>query len=504
MLLVKLDRAASAPLFRQLIDRVVRLVDEGSLKPGDRLPPSRRLAEDLGVHRSTVVRAYRELRALGYLEARPGGYSTVRRRARLPATQVTAAEARDGTLDPAALLTPRALGALRDLPHSVGLQDDLPGIIDLSRITADPRLAPVEELRHHLQRAMRREGRALLEYGSGLGHPQLRAFLATRMRAHGIAVGAEQVLVTHGAQQGLDLVLRMLVEPGDRVVVERPSYAKAHALLRLHGAVPVEVPMEPDGADLEALARVLEEARPKLVYTMPTFHNPTGITTSQVHRERLLALCEAAGVPILEDGFEDEMKYLGRAALPVKSMDARGVVIYLGTFSKVVFPGLRLGWLAPPPAFVAPLASLHRATSLAGTTLVQAAMARFCAHGDFEAHLRRIHRVYRRRMRALVRGLDNHLPSAVAWQRPRGGFATLLRVRGCRVAEVELVDRLLAAGVRVEPGASYFSAAPADPCLRVSTAVEDEARIEEACRVMGEVLAAVVSRDLGGGSRNGW
>ncbi len=488
MLLLKLDRRGPDPLFRQLIARVVHLVDEGSLRPGDRLPPTRKLAEDLGVHRSTVVRAYRELRALGYLEARPGGYSTVRRRARPPATHGGVEVPVGGSLDVQALLTPGARGAVRDLPHSVGSPGDPPGVIDLSRITADSRLAPVDDFRHHLQRALQREGGALLEYGSGLGHPGLREFLATRMRAHGIAVGAEQVLVTHGAQQGLDLVMRMLVQPGDAVVVERPSYAKAHALLRLHGARAVEVPMAPDGLDLGVLGRVLEREAPRLVYTMPTFHNPTGITSSQAHRERLLALCEAAGVPIVEDGFEDEMKYLGQAALPVKSMDSRGVVLYLGTFSKVVFPGLRLGWLAVPPAFVAPLASLHRATSLAGTTLVQAAMARFCASGDFEAHLRRIHRVYRRRMRALVRGLDEHLPPSVDWQRPRGGFATLLWVRGCTVEERTLVARLFEAGVRVEPGGSYFSERPPDPCLRVSTAVEDEERIGEACRVLGEVI----------------
>ncbi len=493
MLLLKLDRQGPEPLFRQLIARVVQLADEGSLRPGDRLPPSRRLAEDLGVHRSTVVRAYRELRALGYLEARPGGYSTVRRRARPPATHGVEHEGAESALDLQALLTPGARGAMRDLPFSVGPRDDPPAIIDLSRITADPRLAPVDDLRHHLQRAMGREGGALLEYGSGLGHPPLRDFLATRMRAHGIAVGPDDVLVTHGAQQGLDLVLRMLVRPGHAVVVERPSYAKAHALLRLHGARAVEVAMGPEGMDLDALEGVLAKERPALVYTMPTFHNPTGITTSQAHRERLLGLCEVAGVPIVEDGFEDEMKYLGQAAMPIKSMDSRGVVIYLGTFSKVVFPGLRLGWLAPPPGFVAPLASLHRATSLAGTTLVQAAMARFCASGDFEAHLRRIHRVYRRRMRALLRGLHEHLPDAVDWHRPRGGFATLLRVRGCAVDEPSLVERLLAVGVRVEPGASYVSVPQADPHLRVSTAVEPEDRIAEACLRLGTVIRDVTS-----------
>jgi DNA-binding transcriptional MocR family regulator len=493
MLLVTLDRDAPEPLFRQLIARVVTLVDSGALHPGDRLPPTRSLAEDLGVHRSTVVRAYRELRALGYLDSRAGGYSTVRRRARLPATRAGLGAPTTDALDFEALLTPRARGALRDLPRDVGSHGDPPALIDLSRLVADPRLAPVDELRHHLQRCLGKDRDGVLDYGSGLGHPPLRSYLATRMRAHGIAVGPEQVLVTQGAQQGLDLVQRLLVQPGDRVVLEAPSYAKAHALLRLHGAVPVEVPMGPEGMDLDVLEGALEGARPKLVYTVPTFHNPTGITSSQAHRERLLALCEARGVPIVEDGFEEELKYLGAAALPIKSMDRLGQVLYLGTFSKVIFPGLRLGWLAVPPSAAAPLASLHRASCLSGVTLVQAAMARFCVSGGFEAHLRRVHRVYRHRMSALVRGLEAHLPSGVAWHRPRGGFATLLRVEGCSLDEPELCARLLAAGVRVEPGASFFAAPPAVPHLRVSTAVEDGARIAEGCRILGEVLRSYAS-----------
>jgi len=486
MLLLDLDRAAPAPLFQQLVAGIARLVDEGSLKPGERLPPSRTLAEDLGVHRSTVVRAYRELRALGYLDSRSGSYSTVRRRAGFLAVEPAGA----APFDYLARATPAARAALRDLPADVGPPPDPRDPVDLSRLTADPALAPVEDLRRHLQRTLLRGRGAALEYGSGLGDPGLRDFLASRMRAHGISVSPEEVLVTQGAQQGLDLVLRMLVQQGDAVVVEGPSYAKALALLRVHGARVLQVPMRPDGLDLGALEAVLRAERPRLVYTMPTFHNPTGITTSQAHRERLLALCESFAVPLLEDGFEEELKYLGEAPLPLKSMDARGVAIYLGTFSKVAFPGLRLGWLAAPPSALPPLVALHRACHLSGVGLIQAAVARFCQSGGFEAYLRRIHRVYRRRMRALMAGLEAHLPAGVRWTRPRGGFTCWLTLDGVSLAETDLVARLLEAGVRVTPGAPFFLEPPATPHLRLSTAVEDEARIALGCRRLGEVLAA--------------
>jgi len=487
MLLANLDREGSQPLFQQLIRRISGLIDEGGLRPGDRLPATRRLAQDLGVHRSTVVRAYRELRALGYLDSRSGAYSTVRQRARPPATQCKQEGA--AALDFGALATVAARSAQRDLSRDLVRPADAPQVIDLSRLTADPALAPADELRHCLQRVLIRSKGQLLEYGSGLGHPALRDFLATRMRAHGIAAGAEQVLVTQGAQQGLDLVLRLLAKPGDAVAVEAPSYAKAHALLRVHGARAREIPMRADGMDLDALEALLASERPKLVYTMPTFHNPTGITTSQQHRERLLACCEDHGVPLVEDGFEEELKYFGQAVLPIKSMDSRGIVLYLGTFSKVVFPGLRLGWLAAPPSAVIPLASLHRATCLSGISLIQAAVARFCQGGAFEAYLRRIHRVYRRRMRALQQGLADHLPPGVRRTQPQGGFTAWLQLPDCALGEEALMARLLRAGVRLTPGSDFYDQPPAGMQLRISTAVESEARIAEGCARLGRVLA---------------
>lgn len=487
MLLLNLDPLADEPLYRQLIAGVGDLVDDGTLSPGDRLPASRRLAQDLGVHRSTVVRAYAELRALGYLDSRSGAYSTVRRRARPPATRDRGEPG--SSLDFEGLATGRARAA-RD---AVQRQSSLPAAeaIDLSRLTADPELAPIDELRRCFDQVIKRGRGGELDYRPGLGHPDLRDFLANRMRAHGIAARADQVLVTQGAQQGLDLVLRLLVEPGAPVVVETPGYGKAQALFELHGADLRRIPMRADGMDLDALEALLRRERPRLVYTVPTFHNPTGVTTTQPHRERLLGLCERHGVPLVEDGFEEELKYLGQAVLPIKSMDSHGLVLYLGTFSKVAFPGLRLGWLAAPKAAIPLLTALHRATCLSGVGLVQAAVARFCRSGEFEAYLRRIHRVYRRRMAALMQGLAENLPDGVTWTRPHGGYTCWITVPDCPVDDGELARRLLAAGVRVTPGHPFFSGPPDRVHLRVSSAVEGSDRILEGCRRLGAALAEV-------------
>ncbi len=490
MLLLAVDPASPVPAWRQICARVVALVEDGALLPGDRLPPSRALAARVGVHRTTVVRAYAELAALGYVESRPGSYTTVRRRARPPATAPSAGAGARPLLDWGRLASPGARAALAGAATAPAPGPAPADTIDFSRLTADPDLAPGDELRRCLKSVLVRSRGAALDYGDEAGYAPLRETIAARLRVHGIASGPDEVIVTAGAQQGMDLALRLLCRPGDRVVVEAPTYGMAHALLRLHGVAPVEVPMREDGLDLDRLERALATRPPRLVYTMPNFQNPTGITTGQAHRERLLALCERRRVPLLEDGFEEEMKYFGQAVLPIKSMDAHGIVLYLGTFSKVVFPGLRLGWIAAPREAVARLAAIQRAASLGGNTLAQAAAARFCSGGDFEAYLKRAHREYRARMQALLRALSQHMPTGVAWTRPLGGYTLWLTLPLPVAAEAEFCQRLLRDGVRVSPGRAFFARPPAAAHLRLSVSCVAGERIAEGCRRIARALDA--------------
>lgn len=493
MMLIPIDTSSGIPLYQQVRDRIVELVEQGALRPGDRLPPTREHAAALGLHRTTLVRAYEELRALGYLESRPGSYSTVRRRARPPSARLAAGKGGRDATRPAcswnALVTPGARVALADAEPGEESHPGAEDVIDFSRLSADPRLAPCDELGRCLKSALVRGRGAALDYADPAGERPLREAISRRMRVHGVDVSPDEVVVTAGAQSALDRCLRLLAGPGDRVVAEAPTYGLAHRLFRVHGVKAVEVPMLADGMDLDALARTLGRGpAPRFVYTMPNFHNPTGVTTSQAHRERLLAICEERGVPIVEDGFEEEMKYFGEAVLPIKSMDARGTVLYVGTFSKVAFPGLRLGWIAAPREVVAHLSAFDRVTSLGGSTLVQAAVSRFCASGALESYLRRVHRVFRKRMQATLRALDASVPPEVSWTRPAGGYLVWMRLPGPPESEPETCARLLDAGVRVAPGRPFFGARPSAPYARLSIACLDEQAIAEGCRRIGGVL----------------
>jgi DNA-binding transcriptional MocR family regulator len=260
-------------------------------------------------------------------------------------------------------------------------------------------------------------------------------------------------------------------------------------LFRFQGLRMVEIPMREDGADLDLLERESAKRRPALFYTIPNFQNPTGTSTNQAHRERLLGLCEKRGFPLIEDGFEEEMKYFGKAVLPVKSMDTRGLVIYLGTFSKVVFPGLRVGWIAAERDCIQRLLALSRFTQLSGNQLTQAAVARFCEEGRYEQHLRRVHRAYRSRMSAILRGLEEHLPPReVTWTRPSGGYTLWVRLEREPGAEDNLLKCLEHHGVAVAPGSLFFPGHPSGLCFRLSVSNLREPEIEKGCRRLGRAL----------------
>jgi DNA-binding transcriptional MocR family regulator len=182
------------------------------------------------------------------------------------------------------------------------------------------------------------------------------------------------------------------------------------------------------------------------------------------------------------------MKYFGQAVLPIKSMDSKGVVIYVGTFSKVVFPGLRIGWIAAPREAILCLNDIMRVTCISGNTLAQAAAAKYCASGDFETYLRRIHRVYRRRMQTLLQGLQQHMPEGVEWTRPSGGYTAWLTLPAINLTEDELLEKILRKGVRVGPGHRYFANRPTTTHLRLSIACVSEQQIEHGCQLLGRAL----------------
>jgi DNA-binding transcriptional MocR family regulator len=481
-ILLDIDNPSDVPIFRQIINQLVRLIDTGSLPPGARLPSTRHLAERLSVNRSTVYRAYQELWSLGYLESRPGSYSTVRRR---PKVTIGTRGTDSSRIDWSRRTTPvsQALHAAHRREEVLLQKAAAPGVINFVPLSPDSRLFPLDAFRRCMNHVLRREGPDLLQYGDPLGYGPLRQFIAERMRLHGVAVTADEVMITTGAQNAIERLLRLLAVPGASLACESPTYSRAMDIFRLAGVDIVGVPMTAAGMDLGALEQVIQRHGPVLVYTIPNFHNPTGITTDQGHREQLLAICERHRLPLLEDGFEEEMKYFGKTVLPIKSMDHHGVVIYLGTFSKILFPGLRIGWIAADRRCIDRLGSIQRALILSGNLLDQAALCRFCRMGDYDLHVSRMHRIYRRRMQRLLKALRATFTNGrIHWTEPAGGYTVWVRLQDVAADEDRILDRLLNHGVMVLPGSFHFHGPVDGTYFRLSIAHLDEAAITEGVR----------------------
>ena len=222
-----------------------------------------------------------------------------------------------------------------------------------------------------------------------------------------------------------------------------------------------------------------------MLYTMPNFQNPTGITTSQKHRARLLCICEKNKIILLEDGFEEEMKYFDKAILPIKSMDEHQIVFYLGTFSKILFPGLRLGWIIAPKECIQQLNKLKRIQELSGNLLSQAATFEFCNSGFYETHKKRIHKTYKRRMQNALSALKTYMPSNVSFTKPLGGYTLWVEVFNTNLSEKEIIAKIKNAGVLVSPGSQFYKNKKQ---FRISIAHTNEDQILKGIQIIASVL----------------
>ena len=456
-----LDRRGGDPLHRQIATALRERIAGGKLVPGRRLPPTREFARHLQVHRGTVQKAYEELVAAGIAHAHVGRGTFV---AANPAGERTALRP---SWSPEPLFAFDA-GAVEDAAwERLSRWSARAGTISFAGGVPDARLFSIQPFKKCLDAVLDEEGTALLQYGASRGYPPFVEFLCSHLRHRGLAVDADHLLVVSGSQQGLDLIARTLVAPGDTVVVENPTYSGALALFRILGARLLSVPMDDDGLDVERLAELLARERPKLVYTIPTFHNPTGRTLSHERRTRLVKLCRAASVALVEDDSDGELRFEGEELPRLASLPGAEGVIYLGAFSKLFFPGLRLGWVAAQPAVAARLEATKRVTDLHTPPLLQAALARFAASTAGRRLAREVRLRYQARRDALLGALDETMPAGSTWTRPLGGLSLTVDL-GAGIDTGDLLPRAADEGVLFAPGHLFSPCGAGRSMLRLS------------------------------------
>jgi DNA-binding transcriptional MocR family regulator len=468
---VALDRASREPLADQLAAAIEARIVTGAIGSGDRLPTTRELALALQLNRGTIQAAYRHLAERGLVEGRVGSGTVV----------VGPASSSDPlpAFDPSTLLS-RSAAALLPEP---GPSSSAPLLADFSRLTPDERFFPIEEFTMTLTAAWARR-RDLWQYAPPLGLLELREEISRRLAEAGIERTADEILLTSGAQQGLDLLFRTFTDPGDAMAVESPSYSGALALARFSGVELIALPVGPEGPDTSPLAG----RRAKLVYVMPERQTPTGVTTRGRQREKILEAAAAAGALVIEDGYEEPES--GETPLAVTSPER---VMWLGTLSKDLVPGLRIGWIAGSAAMIERLARVKKTADFHTPLPIQAAVADFLKAGaDRTARRRRALEVEARRISA-ARALKQHLPHLTWWGGEVGSALFWLHLKpgtSGRSVAAAAGER----GIGVAPGADFDPKGEDRPNLRLSVSRIDKREIDRAISLLAEAVRSVEER----------
>ncbi|MFO0759372.1 MAG: PLP-dependent aminotransferase family protein [Byssovorax sp.] len=350
-----------------------------------------------------------------------------------------------------------------------------------------PELFPVEAIARAHAEVFEREGRAALQYSTTEGFGPLREWVVARMAKRGIRVTTDQVLITSGSQQGIDLVSRILLDPGDVVAVENPSYLAA--LQTFSGCECGFIPIESDneGMDVAALERAVLDRVPKMIYVVPEFSNPKGTTLTRERRQRLIRLAATHRIPILEDDPYGELRFRGEAPPPLAALDETGVVIHLGTFSKTLAPGVRLGWLVASKELVRAATIAKHAADLHSATLAQRAIAHLLESFDYDGHLAVLRRVYGERCVSMLDALARHLPASARWTHPDGGLFIWAELPDGISAD-EIFADALREKVAFVPGSAFFAGPPRREFLRLNYSNRPPALIEEGMARLGRVV----------------
>jgi GntR family transcriptional regulator/MocR family aminotransferase len=479
---IPIERDGERSLWQQIEMHLRQSILTGNLAPGTRLPASRELAKDLNISRTTVENAYATLEADGLVMRHVGRGTYV--------------------LDPGTRIPP--LGGRSQEGWPRWQQDLLPTARHLAHETiassarrhpapialtgfGDPRRFPVKDFYRAIKEVMDRDGTAALDLGDLRGYAPLRATTAHILASQGLSVSPDSVLITSGSQQALALVIQILLSRGDTVLVESPTYDLALEFFRIYGLKVVSCPTDAWGMQVESLESVLQQQQPKLIYTMPNFQNPTGVSLSLARRHELLALSERYNIPILEDDFVGDLRYEGSAFPALKALDSNGQVIHMGTFSKMLMPGLRVGFLIADGPMYNRLVELKRVSDLATSSLIQRSLEAYITVGRYQAHLRRSCQVYRRRRDAMLNALDRSLPGARVIP-PHGGLFMWVTLPEA-ISSRALLPFAIAEGVDYAPGGRFFTdRAEGEGYLRLNFATQTPENIEEGVRRLGTAI----------------
>lgn len=492
------------PLHRQLYHALRRAILSGRLAAGAKLPSSRALADELGLSRNTVMSALEQLASEGYVEGRTGSGTYVA--TLLPEDSLSgatpqparpAANQRTIAAQPATSARGKALSAAAAARVARAPAQPPPFAVGIPELET----FPFDLWARLLARTWRHPSARLALGGDPAGHPPLRAAIADHLRrVRGVACTAEQVIVVSGIRQAVDLAVRLLLDPGDKVWLENPGYPGIRAVLAAADLKLVPVPVDREGLDVAAGAALAPDAR--LACVAPSHQYPLGVVMSLRRRLDLLAWARGSGAWIIEDDYDSEYRYAGRPLAAMQGLDRDGRVIYVGSFSKVLFPSLRLGYLVVPPALVDAFLAARATLDDHAPMTPQPAVAAFIAEGHFAAHVRRMRRLYQLRQQALLEAASRHLAGLLELAPDEAGMhltAGLAPALAARMDDTTAAARAAAAGLATAPLSRFYIGEPTRQGLMLGYAAVPEAQMDAAVRKLARALAAEAPMPISAG-----
>jgi 2-aminoadipate transaminase len=366
----------------------------------------------------------------------------------------------------------------------------MPDVISFAGGLPAPELFPIREFEEACAHVLRNSGQQALQYGLTEGYTPLKEALAEKMLKYGVPAEPQNILLTNGSQQALDLIGRIFIGEGDVIVTGKPTYLGALQAWKAYRPRIIGVPVDVDGMQVDHLDAVLKQENPKFVYVLPNFHNPMGVTLSRERREKLVRVAAKYGTPIIEDDPYGELRFEGEDITPIVVMHKENV-LYLSTFSKILAPGIRLGWVVGPQEIVRKLVQAKQATDLHTSTFIQMIAHDILSRGILKVHSKEIRRVYGERRHIMTSAMDEHFPEGVKWTKPQGGLFMWTIVPE-HLNTMDLLEKAVEEKVAYVPGSVFFPDGTGTNTLRLNFSNARDELIPEGIQRLGRVLKRAI------------
>ncbi|MCK8824931.1 MocR-like pyridoxine biosynthesis transcription factor PdxR [Fuchsiella alkaliacetigena] len=470
--LLSLDKNSSTHLYIQLAQQLKKLIKEEKIAPHTKLPPIRKLAQKLDINNVTVVKAYDLLAAENTVYKKVGSGTFV-----APKLEVD-----------------------NESPHldeEVYIDEDSKfdqQIINFATAAPSPELFPVQTFKKLLNKVLDRDKGYAFGYQKSQGYLPLRESISNYLQNYEIQSTAQNIQIVSGAQQGIDILAKTFLDYGDSVLVEEPSYPGALSVFKAKGAQLIEVPIEKDGIKIAELEKKLNKSKPKFLYLMPNFQNPTGYSYSKKKMEKILDLAAEYNLLIIEDDCLNDLNYSSKPTLPLKALDNSSSVIYLKSFSKVFMPGLRLAFLIIPPEYLEDILLSKYISDIFTDGLVQRVLDLYFRQEIWTEQLDYLQQTYQHRYEVMVKSLKNHLPKEVSFITPQGGLNIWLKLPDTLTME-QLYNRALGAGVKIATGDLFYSQQPCQNRIRLSFAAVEAQQIKNGIEKLAKIIKDLLTKN---------